>query len=85
MRRIELLASMLDAEVKPHEIQAPEKSYGMSIAFWNLCLEARRQLMEERKEEEEAPVEKKPVVVPVTQTITSAPRPINGNGVPLKI
>ena len=57
MKVIELLASQLDREAMEHEIQAPSNFFVQSLDFWNLCLEARRLLLDEQlaKDEKNAP------------------------------
>jgi len=52
MKVIELLASQLDREVAPHELQATQHIFSTSIDFWMLCIEARRILAEEKLEKE---------------------------------
>jgi len=48
MTRLELLASILDSEALPHEMQAPQSIFASNIEFWGLCFEAKKILLEER-------------------------------------
>ena len=53
MKVIELLASQLDREALPHEIQATQNVFSSSIDFWLLCIEARRILAEEKENDKD--------------------------------
>ena len=48
MKVIELLASQLDREALPHEIQAMQRIFSEGLEFWQLCLEAKRLLIDEQ-------------------------------------
>lgn len=48
MTRLELLAGQLDAEALDHEKQAPQQIFSQGMDFWQLCLEAKRLVMEQK-------------------------------------
>ena len=47
--RLDLLAGQLDLPALTPELQAPQKTFGINLSFWKLCLEARKIRNEERK------------------------------------
>ena len=53
MRIIELLANQLEREALPHEIQAPQQIFGEALEFWQLCMDAKRLLIDEQLAKEE--------------------------------
>lgn len=48
--RLDLLAGQLDMPALTPELQAPQRTFGINLSFWKLCLEARKIRNEERKE-----------------------------------
>lgn len=66
--RLELLAGQLDLPALTPELQAPQRTFGINLSFWKLCLEARKIRNEEKKEKEfsigytaKAPIPKKEI------------------------
>lgn len=51
MTRLELLASQLDAQALPHELGATQQIFTDGIEFWQLCIEAKRLIIESKTEE----------------------------------
>jgi len=47
--RLDLLAGQLDLPALTPELQAPQRTFGINLSFWKLCLEARRIRNEEKK------------------------------------
>ena len=48
MTRLEFLAGQFDMEPLTPELQNPQKTFGINLSFWKLCLEARKILNEEK-------------------------------------
>lgn len=46
MKIIDLLSSQLDRDALLHELQAPQKFFTEALEFWQLCIEARRLLID---------------------------------------
>ena len=46
--RLDLLANQLDMPALTPELQAPQRTFGINLSFWKLCLEARRIRNEEK-------------------------------------
>jgi len=44
LTRIEILAGMLDQPAVTPELVNPVKSFSMNLGFWNLCMQARKEL-----------------------------------------
>ena len=53
MKVIEFLASQLDREPLENEVQAPANFFVQNLDFWNLCLECKHLIIEEKLSKEE--------------------------------